>query len=341
VKKEGSGDGEKMDKQGNKISIKINGSERPFTTEEMAIPESIKNEICAAKEEKKKLLFENAKNKEENESNIIDLTELRKSTVRPTKKKSFNSTVSKPIKSAFLSIFTAVVIGTSFGFVVLNFLSEEKANGTMEEGVSTSNSALLSSHTETKEQAANSAQQLSFSVHVIQAGVFSTLESAREYMKKLNDAGIPAVAVGESPTYLFIGIGLEKETLRPVSELYKQKGQETYIKPLTFANAADSKAQKMLTASQSFYEKLISTSAQLLGGNSLSREIRGDLQNEYKQFQTIKVPNDKNAAKYKKRLENAYTLLTSYQQTKDAQLLPKIQQQLLEALTFYMMFTSK
>ncbi|HZG60695.1 MAG TPA: hypothetical protein VEY68_09560 [Anoxybacillus sp.] len=330
-----------MDKQGNKISIKINGSERPFTTEEMDIPKSVKNEICAAKEEKTEVLFEKAKNKEENERNMIDLTELRKSTARPTKKKTFNSTVSKPIKSAVVSIFTAVIIGTSFGFVVLNFLSEEKANGTMEEGVFSSNSALLSSQTETKEQVANSAQQLSFSVHVIQAGVFSTSEAAREYRKKLNDAGIPAVVVGESPTYLFIGIGLEKEALYPVSEFYKQQGQETYIKPLTFAAAADSKAQKMLAASQSFYEKLISASAQLLGGNSLTSEIRGELQTKYKQFQAVKVPNDKNAAEYKKRLENAYALLTSYEQTKDAQVLPKIQQQLLEALTFYMTFTSK
>jgi stage II sporulation protein B len=330
-----------MDKQGNKISIKINGSERPFTTEEMAISKTVNNEICAAKEEEKELLFENSENKEGKERNTLALTGLRKSGARPIKKKMFNSTISKPIKSAFVSIFTAVVIGTSFGFVVLNFLSEEKANGTMEEGVSTSNSALLSTHTATKEQAANSAQQLSFSVHVIQAGVFSTLESAREYRKKLNDAGIPAVAVGESPTYLFIGIGLEKEALRPVSELYKQKGQETYIKPLTFAAAADSEAQKMLSASQTFYEKLISASAQLLAGNSLTSEMKGELQHEYKQFKTVKVPKGKTAAEYKKRLENAYALLTSYQQTKDVQSLPKIQQQLLEALTFYMTFTSK
>jgi stage II sporulation protein B len=331
-----------MDKQGNKISIKINGSERPFTTEEMDIPKSVKNEICAAKEEKTELLFENAKTEEENERNMIDLTELRKSTARPTKKKTFNSTVSKPIKSAFVSIFTAVIIGASFGFAVLNFLSAEKATGTPEEeGVSPSNSALLSSQTETKEQMANSAQQLSFSVHVIQAGVFSTSEAAREYRKKLNDAGIPAVVVGESPTYLFIGIGLEKEALYPVSEFYKQQGQETYIKPLTFAAAADSKVQKMLAASQSLYEKLISASAQLLGGNSLTSEIRGELQTKYKQFQVVKVPNDKSAAEYKKRLENAYALLTSYEQTKDAQVLPEIQQQLLEALTFYMTFTSK
>jgi stage II sporulation protein B len=330
-----------MDKQESKISIKINGSERPFTTEEIVISKPVKNEICAAKEEEKELVFENAKNQEENESSMIDLTGLRKSGARPIKKKMFNNTVSKPIKSAFVSIFTAVVIGTSFGFVVLNFLSEEKANVTMEEEVSTSNSALLSSHTEKKEQAANSAQQLSFSVHVIQAGVFSTSKAAREYMEKLNDVGIPVTAVGENPTYLFIGIGLEKEALRPVSELYKQKGQETYIKTLTFATAEDSKAQKMLTASQSFYEKLISASAQLLAGNSLTSEMKGELQNEYNQFKTVKVPSDKNAAEYKKRLENAYALLTSYQQTKDVQSLPKIQQQLLEALTFYMTFTSK
>ncbi|MBA2871614.1 stage II sporulation protein B [Anoxybacillus calidus] len=334
-----------MDKQGNKISIKINGSERSFTAKETVIPkpvtEPVKNEICAAKEEEKELLFENVKSKEENERHMIDFTGLRKLAARPIKKKSFNSTVSKHIKSAFVSIFTAVAIGTSFGFVVLNFLSEDRANGTpKEEGVSSS-SALLSSHTETKELAANSAQQLSFSVYVVQAGVFSTLESAKEYRKKLNDAGIPAVVVGESPTYLFIGIGLEKEALYPVSELYKQKGQETYIKPLTLATADNSKAQKMLAASQSFYEKLISASAQLLGGNSLTSEIRGDLQNEYKQFQTIQVPSDKNAVEYKKHLESAYALLTSYQQTKDAQSLLKIQQKLLEALTFYMAFTSK
>jgi stage II sporulation protein B len=329
VKKEGSGDGEKMDKQGNKISIKINGSERPFTTEEMD------NEICAAKEEKKERLMEQAKNKEEYESNIIDLTELRKSQARPIKKKAFNDTASK-YKSVFISIFTAVVIGTSFGVVMLNFLSEEKANGTLKEEAESVNAALLPPRTETKEQAADSTQPSSFSVHVVQAGVFSTAEAAGEYKKKLTDAGIPTVAIGENPTYLFIGIGIEKEALRPISEHYEQKGQKTYIKPLTLAPEADAETNKMLAASQSFYEKLISASVQLLAGQPLSDEIKGDLQNEYKQFQTVKAPSDKNAAEYKKRLENAYILFISYDQTKDAQLLPKMQEQLLEALMFYM-----
>ncbi|WP_044894634.1 hypothetical protein [Bacillus alveayuensis] len=318
-----------MDKQGNKISIKINGSEQPFTTEEMG------SEICAAKEEKKERLMEQAKNKEEHESNIIDLTELRKSQARPIKKKAFNH------KSVFISIFTAVVIGTSFGVVVLNFLSEEKANGTLKEEAESVNAALLPPRTEAKEQTADSTQPSSFSVHVVQAGVFSTAEAAGEYKKKLTDAGIPTVAIGENPTYLFIGIGMEKEALRPVSELYKQKGQETYIKPLTLAPEADEETNKMLAASQSFYEKLISASVQLLAGQSLSDEIKGDLQNEYKQFQTVKAPSDKNAAEYKKRLENAYILFISYDQTKDAQLLAKMQEQLLEALMFYMPSKSK
>ncbi|RAK21385.1 stage II sporulation protein B [Anoxybacillus vitaminiphilus] len=324
-----------MDKQENKISIKINGSERPFTTEEAAISKHLTNEI----REKKERLFEND-HKQENEHSVMDWTELRKAKASPIKKKSLNSTVRKH-KSALVSIFTAVVIGTSLGFVVLNFLSEEKVNGTPEEFVSSSNSALPPPHTETKEQAAGSAQQSAFSVYVIQAGVFSTAEAAGEYRSKLNNAGIPAVAFGEKPTYLFIGIGLEKEALRPVSELYQQKGQETYMKPMTLAPEADAEANKILAASQSFYEKLISASVQLSGGQSLSDEIKKDLQNEYKQFQTVKAPGAKNAVEYKKRLENAYALFTSFEQTKDAQLLPKIQQQLLEALTLYMAFTSK
>jgi stage II sporulation protein B len=338
VKKEGSGDGEKMDKQGKQISIKINGSERPFTTEKMPVSSAAKNEICAAKEEEE-ALFSNVENKESStDNNIVDFEDLRKSAVRKTKKKSFNSTFGKQFKSAFVSIFTAVVVGTGFGFIVLNFISDEKANVVLKEGaVSSSDSALPQQSIDTKEKPIPAlGENSSFSVHVIQAGVFTTPEAARAHMRKLNESHIPAVAVGKNPTYLFIGIGLEKEALRPISELYNQKGQATYIKPLTFEMAADSKTKKVLEASQYFYEQLISSSVQLLGGNSSSNEIWEDLQKEYKRFQSIDVPSDQNAAEYKKHIETAYLLLTSYQQTKDMEALFKAQQELLEALTAYL-----
>jgi stage II sporulation protein B len=335
------GDGEEMDKQRKQISIKINGSERPFTTEKMSSPKQAEIEVCAAKEEEEVPLLEELGNK--TGRNIVDFTQLRKSAIRKTKRKSFSSFVTKKVKAALVSIFTAVMIGTGFGLVMLHFISNQKANENLEENHSlSSNPAFLPANDNTKEPGlGENVKQSSLSIYVIQAGVFSTSEAAQEYANKLKSFHIPTVVVGENPTSLFIGIGMEKEALRPISERYKEAGQDTYIKPLTFDIAADSKIKSLLVTSQPFYEKLISISAQLLEGNTLSNETWTELEKEYKQFLSIEIPDDTNAAKYEKYLKNTYSLLTSYRQTNDIEKLSNAQQELLKALLSYITYANK
>lgn len=53
----------------------------------------------------------------------------------------------------------------------------------------------------------------------------TTKKAAETYAKQLQSSQIPAVLVGKQPTSVFIGVAMDKQSLKPLNDLYKQKGQ--------------------------------------------------------------------------------------------------------------------
>jgi stage II sporulation protein B len=321
-----------MDKQGREISIKINGKERPFITEKSTNIEMIGTEISATKEEES-LVWEDS-------SVLVSLQQEKASSKRP---KRMSNMMKTRVKSAVLSILMAVAVGTSFGFVVLNVIPKQK------EHVSSTNSSSLSTVSsiptrseDTSQEASTPAAEASaqsLTVSVIQAGVFTDKEAAQTYAKQLQASGIPAVAVGQHPTSLFIAVGVDKEALQPLNAVYKQKGQSTYIKPLSFGAIKDRKLQALLTASEPLYKKVVALSVQLLGKNEVKRDDWASLQNDYKQLQTQSIPKNKDAQQYVHHVTNAYLSLVAYQEKANDVLLWRAQQELLDALKHYIALT--
>jgi stage II sporulation protein B len=319
-----------MDKQGREISIKINGKERPFITEKPPNIE-IETEISATKEEEPFVW--------EVSSPFVSLQQEK----TPSKRPRISSIMKARVKSAIFSILMAVVVGTSFGFVVLNVIPKQK------EQVSSTNSSSLSTVSsiptqsedalnETSTPAAEASAQ-SFTVSVIQAGVFTDKEAAQTYAKQLQASGIPVVAVGQHPISLFIAVGVDKEALQPLNAMYKQKGQSTYIKPLSFEAIKDRQLQTLLTASEPLYKKVVALSVQLLGKNEVKRDDWTSLQNEYKRLQKQSIPKNKEAQQYVHHVTNAYLSLVAYQEKEDDALLWRAQQELLDALKNYIALT--
>lgn len=291
----------KMDKHGKEITIKINGKERPFMMEKPTDVEMVEREISAAIEEEAVI---------KEEAMLPVSFEEEK---RLPKRSPLNRMINARIKSAFLSILLAVIIGTSFGFVVLHVIPKQKEHAVLT--VSPAFNTVSSPKEETSKEA--SVQPLV--VSVIQAGVFTDEKVAETYAKQLQSSQIPAVLVGKQPTSVFIGVGMDKQSLRPLDDLYKQKGQTTYIKAVSVSSIND------LTM-QSLYEMMTDLSVQLLAKNDVKDDQWTALESQYKKVQPA---FNQKGGKY---ITNAYLSLIAYREKKEEALLWRTQQELLYAL---------
>lgn len=304
-----------MDKHGQEITVKINGKERPFTTDK---PKHIESVLEKEKEAESGAFvsFQPQKKKKRKQRSPIT--------------GAFNAQV----KSAIFSIVMAIIVGTSFGFIVLNVIAKQKADSpqTLETALPIPIESKTSTNSATK--SISEVTVSPFTVSVIQAGVFTDREAAAAYAKQLQSSSIPVVAVGEKPVALFIGVANDKQQLQAMNELYQQKTQSTYVKSLSFANISDQRTPA-IKAGETLYAQMAAISAVLLGKGNVKTEDWENLKNDYKQFISKTIPNDDNVKKYVFHMKNAYSSLTAYKTNKQEELLEKTQQELLEALKSY------
>lgn len=301
-----------MDKHGREITVKINGKERPFTTDKL---KHIETNVLEKEKEAEPRLFASFQQKKRKKRSPITVA----SNAR--------------IQSAIFSIVLAVMIGTSFGFIVLNVIPKQKAHSP--QTLETALSIPMGSQDSTTPAAksANEAAASSFTVSVIQAGVFTDREAAAAYARQLQSFSIPVVAIEEERIALFIAVGNDKQQLQTINKWYKQKAQSTYVKSLSFANVGGRKP--VIEAGEALYRQMADISAILLGKGSVSIEEWKKLEKNYRQFQSQPVPNDNDIKQYVSHMKIAYNMLIAYKTNQREELLQKTQQQLLEALKSY------
>jgi stage II sporulation protein B len=311
-----------MDKHRQEITVRINGKESPFTMDK---PKQLdKVEILENR------IDENAKR--------VGSLRLNASLPSINKKRNKSNRWNARAKSAIISIVIAIIVGTSFGFIVLNMIPKQKAHSLPvdESALSASIKTETSTQSDAKRVNENEAVSSPFTISVIQAGVFSDDKTAASYAKQLKSSSIPVVTVGKQPVALLIGVGQDKETLRKVSQLYGGEVQSTYIKSLSFANADSGKRTSVIEAGEMLYMHMASVSAVLLGKSDVKADVWKELENDYKQFAAKSIPNDKNVKQYVSAIKDAYLALVAYKTNQQEELLRKTQQKLLEALQSYM-----
>jgi stage II sporulation protein B len=302
-----------MDKHGQEITVKINGKEQPFTTDKPKHIESVLE-----------------KEKEAESGAFVSFQPQKKRKQRSPITGAFNAQV----KSAIFSIAMAIIVGTSFGFIVLNVIPKQKTHSpqTMETALPIPIESKTSTNPATK--SVNETAISPFTVSVIQAGVFTDREAAAAYAKQLQSSSIPVVAVGEKPVALFIGVANDKQQLQAVNELYKQKAQSTYVKSLSFVNSSDQR-KPVIKAGETLYAQMAAISAILLGKGDVNTDDWKKLENDYQQFISKTVPNDDHIKQYVSHMKKAYYSLTVYKTSKQEAMLQKTQQELLKALKSY------
>lgn len=339
-----------MDKQKQSISIKINGKERTYDEDQSPDPKDSKHkllyshnghEVAAAKESEEEG-FTDIQEEKPPVSKVVPIEDLRNRTKKPSivrkathskQKRKFSFSFSQPI----LTILLAVIIGTSFGMVILNLITHDEP---------TSGKAAIATLEEktapNEEPKAVSAKTVSVKLDpvnltIVQAGVFQSEENRKALVAKIKGDGLAAAAIGAA---VVTGIGMNESEAAHLLAAYTQSGQEAIDKPLTIKGASydkiSSKDAELLAEGQKLMGLLGSLSAGAFGQAGITGEQWLKIQQSHQKITALNSGElDKSLKPFSAHLQESYIALEKYQSDKDVKLLWKSQQELLDALAVY------
>lgn len=223
------------------ISIKVNGKEQPLTDQK-----PVKKESAEPKEKKEFTWVLPAQNL--SQPKIEEFQDRQKSPPKFQKPKKTHSLRSPPnvpwqrkknkprkkpprsnegkkigLKKQWIPAFSAVLVGVVMGMIVLTMFTDGQA-----EEAAGHEDVMNEAEPSSGHSAANTADlNLSF----VQGGAFSSKENAQEPLKSLQKDGFPAILNQDGEkVYLFIGAATDKSAAKQLGDLYKQKGQDVYVK---------------------------------------------------------------------------------------------------------------
>lgn len=364
-----------MDKPKQGISIKINGQERTYNLykeeKESKLDTELdtfeNHEVAAAKEAEEDdftwVLPTTTENDEGNRPTIAIEDVRNYSSKKSNKfkgfgKKSFPTRSIFPSKSFLFSVLLGIFIGTGFGLIILNLLTDEL----VQEQVSSNNpqaGTALENPVEEKEDNPSSAGEDSkddvktiplkvspLNPVVVQAGIFSTKDSGQLIVDKIKSLGYSAVMLDNTDTFIVLaGIGSNVELVKQMSSVYVQSNQEHFVKPLTinggdYQNVPEIESQFIAKAIP-LYNELATVSSGLLAGSDMNAEKWKNVVGLYNEINSLdqgKVTEQ--IQSFSTNVTKAFDLLNSYYETKDKASLWQSQQALLEGLKDYQLWVS-
>jgi stage II sporulation protein B len=351
--------------KGNTITIKINGDHRTFQEELQKIePEESVDHIHKAVDinsnpsEPADVFSETAVAQESvddrfdwiiPESSDNDIEEFQFNN-HPTSKKSGHKRIASFSKNTknkngpssigpvFISALFAIFIGTAIGFFMLKLVITEpgKKAAADPKPVETMGGT---------DQASESAKTTSASIgqmttYIIQGGIYSSADGAKETVKQLAAKGIPSQFISmKGKTYIFLGVADSIETAKSISDQYKQNGAEdAFAKPLLVdgKKLSDlSKTEKsFIEAMPAFYKTLSNAAATALVSNALAGDSAKAVAAMEKQLTIYDIKNSK-VKKLQAELISAADKIKAFQKEKDAKSLTDAEQHLLNYLSLY------
>jgi stage II sporulation protein B len=169
------------------------------------------------------------------------------------------------IKSVFFSILLAVVIGTSFGFLVLKLVITENVDGQKVAMPSTEVTSPTDSN-KPATAATGSLQIQPIETYIIQGGVFSTIESAKIEEQRVKQLGVPAQIIeNNGQAFLFLGLADSLDKAKSMGAVMKANGIEVFAKGYTLPETNVTKLTeaevKLLTEMEAVYQTLAALSA--------------------------------------------------------------------------------
>ncbi|MGI8383178.1 hypothetical protein [Robertmurraya sp. P23] len=242
---------------------KLEFDKRPV--EKASIKEPNYEEVAAASAEKNEedfdwILPETSEEPELEEYKIASYTSKPnkgKSVIKALKKNKNNLS-----PSIFFALFFAVIIGMSFGFILLRLVISDQTLGGQE----------VVTTVPPTEQQSEQANVTNYtlpvvSTFVVQQSAYTTIEKANEGKKDLDQKGIPSAVVTIDKSYLLVGIGETKENGKAIGARLVEKGIDIYAKEIQVGgiqlNEITSTEQKLLEQASQLYAPLVTISTNL------------------------------------------------------------------------------
>jgi|GEM_PF-2497503 len=266
-----------------KITIKINGEEKSYH-ENTSINEwkRARREVAATNQAK--------------EDDIewvlpeIDTSKVRKNKInvgqktkkKPIKKSVANIKSKSQVGTLLKSIVTALITGTVIAYVMWNIL--------VKDGVKNPNNEAIPTVGTPKEERGNVASLKRKPTYILQAGVFSQVESAKNHQQMLAEKHLPAGILKTSEDFrVFIGIASSQEEAKKVSKKYHSIYDDIYEREIIFPEKEVrnlNRAEKeFLESAINFYETLVIANNELqLSGEMSDHQQMTDVVNRLKEM---------------------------------------------------------
>ncbi len=316
-----------MDKRSPKILIKVNGTETNYKEE------PTKQDTPPQEEFQWMLPSEQI-----SQHNVVPFRAGNEPSVEAKKRKGHS-------KRTILTVGTAVLLGTGFGFGVLHVLDGTKAEQSMPAAASVTPATTAPVEKQTKsseqQQTQQSAALEGLTVYVIQGNVFSTAARGQAALEDMKEKGMPGALINsDGKTFLFIGIANDEKGAKKLAASYKAQGFAALEKQRALTGkqvpAAFKKYEELMGKAEKSLRTLIEQASTVYTAGKINNEQWSELEKSVKEL--AKEGKSVEKAEVKKLLTYvslSYDALQEYKQTKDEKTFVKLQQLLLDGLVSY------
>lgn len=205
-------------------------------------------------------------------------------------------------RSSLFAFLLAIFVGTSFGFIVKKVITTDQvfetiANNNVED-LNFERNEQRATESATKEQTTlqvNIDPQMFF---VVQAGVFSTEESAKQFSEDIIDKNIAAYTMSdEDQLYVYIGIANTLETAKDLGTFYESEEVEFYAKEFFIdgkqLSVLKDDEQNFFETALPLYEQLITTSTSLILGDNFLDGWQNEIKQRLNNIEQFDISDDK------------------------------------------------
>jgi stage II sporulation protein B len=186
-----------------------------------------------------------------------------------------NPLSSYPFKQYAVTIILAIVLGVSFGFVALNFISNEDLPAAIQQAGAGAESDQAEAPANSKDEAAGSGESSAdIQLYFTQIGKFSSKEGADTTVADMKSKGFPAIAVEEDGSYfVYGGVGNAKQETDGLSNVY----QTSAIEPWSGKSAVFSmKTNEDASALINHFKSLVTLSSSAVTGQADDIDTKSD-----------------------------------------------------------------
>jgi stage II sporulation protein B len=189
--------------------------------------------------------------------------------------------VQLPLKRVLMILLMAVGLGLLFGYVALNFLSNEDMPAAGTPANNETNDSTQAPENADKDDkddkgaeptsATGTTSTATLQLYAVQGGIFSAKESAEIVASEIKNQGFASTVLEKDGTYtVFAGLGKEKAETDGLNELYKQGSFSEFWggKQLSLTIATSSSSEQWASS----IEGLSSFASQVANGNSVTQE---------------------------------------------------------------------